>query len=140
MMRFAGMLLLISAASVQAQTTRWHLQVDARAYAGYFNQTSQPGTQGVTSTSWLMFDLQNSSPRGSLGAHAMLSADPLINGECGQPRLLPESFDCGDAESLSHPLIMNLGLRAAVPLGRTSLSLTASAAGEPAYGPAPHFM
>jgi hypothetical protein len=141
MIRFAGMLLLLSSAtSVQAQRTGWHAQADARVYAGYFNQTSLPGTQGATSTSWLMVDLQNNSQRASLGAHAMLSADPLIMGECGQPRLLPESFACGDAESMSHPLIMNLGLRVAVPLGRTSLSLIASAIGEPAYGPAPHFM
>jgi hypothetical protein len=87
-----------------------------------------------------MLGVTNRSVRSSFGAHAMLSADPLINGECGQPRLFPESFVCGDAESLSHPLVMNLGVSGEMYVQRTALRLSASVVGEPAYGPPPHFM
>ncbi len=131
-MRFARVVLILligSAATLSAQTSASY---DARIYAGYFSQNTRVGERGPTATTWLMARAQHAW----LSAEAMLSADPLLNGECGQPRLLPDSFHCGDAESLSHPLVMNLGITAEL----ASLELTASAVGEPAYGPHPHFM
>lgn len=122
-------LLMAAGAPVQAQTAAGY---DARIFGGYYSQNTRAGERGPTVTTWLMAHAQ----QGRVRADAMLSADPLLNGECGQPRLLPDSFHCGDAESLSHPLVMNLGVTAhAGPL-----ALTASAVGEPAYGPHPHFM
>jgi hypothetical protein len=117
------------ARALPAQTT---LGYDARLYGGYYRQNTLAGERGPTATTWLMAHAQ----AGRFAADVMLSADPLLNGECGQPRLLPDSFHCGDAESLSHPLVMNLGLSARVG----AFVLTASAVGEPAYGPHPHFM
>jgi hypothetical protein len=122
-------LLIGGAAPLSAQTTAGY---DARLFAGYFGQNTSAGQRGATATTWVMVHAQ----RGALRADLMLSADPLINGECGQPRLLPDSFHCGDAESLSHPLVMNAGLTAR--LG--AFDVTASVVGEPAYGPHPHFM
>ncbi|HEX6065073.1 MAG TPA: hypothetical protein VFZ04_12670 [Longimicrobiales bacterium] len=121
--------LIGGAAPLSAQMTAGY---DARVFAGYFGQNTSAGQRGATATTWLMAHAQ----RAALRADLMLSADPLITGECGQPRLLPDSFHCGDAESLSHPLLMNAGVTARFG----AFSVSASAVGEPAYGPHPHFM
>jgi hypothetical protein len=122
-------LALVAAAPVHAQMSSGY---DARMYGGYYRQNTIAGERGPTATTWLMAYAQ----RGGLRGDVMLSADPVLNGECGQPRLLPDSFHCGDAESLSHPLVMNLG--ATLTFG--ALAFSGGAVGEPAYGPQPHFM
>ncbi len=135
-----AVLFLGVATAAQGQDARWTVQTDARAYAGYFDQNTRAGTSGLISTAWLMLNLQYGSPARTLGAHVMLSSDALIHGDCSQPRLLPERFDCGDATSMSHPLVMGLGLSGQARLRGTALRLSASVVGEPAYGPPPHFM
>jgi hypothetical protein len=127
-------------ARANAQENGWHMNGDARIYGGYFHQTSQAGTRGFTSSSWVMLRAQHSDSTHALGIDAMFSGDALINGECGQPRLLPSEFDCGDGMSVSHPLVMALGIFARTSVRNTNLKLVASAVGEPAFGPAPHFM
>jgi hypothetical protein len=124
------LVLMIGAATpVHAQVRAGY---DARIFGGYYSQNTRAGERGPTATTWLMARAQH----GRFGGDVMLSADPLLNGECGQPRLLPDSFHCGDAESLSHPLIMSLGVSGQFG----AVKLTGSAVGEPAYGPPPHFM
>jgi hypothetical protein len=136
----AVLLLLSLAAPAAGQQTRFALNAEARAYAGYFDQNTIAGTSGITTTSWLMLNAGYGSEQSSVGLHTMFSGDPVVNGECGQPRLLPERLDCGDAESVSHPFVMALELNAQTIVAGTRLQFTGGAVGEPAYGPKPHFM
>lgn len=143
MNRIAWIAIAIASAApgaIHAQGNAWRFDGDARVYAGYFDQASRAGTNGFTSTSWLMLQAVRASGNATLGVHTMLSGDPLLNGKCGQPRLFPSAFDCGDSKSMSHPLIMGLGVFASTDVGATNLFANISIVGEPAFGPAPHFM
>jgi hypothetical protein len=127
-------LCLLCAQQAQAQTLDW------RAYGGYFQQNSWAGSNGFTSATWLMLQPELGKGRVRVGGHAMLSADPLLNGECGQPRFLPEDGPCGITTSMSHPLVMMLGVHTAFQLTDVRLGFQASAVGEPAFGPHTYFM
>ena len=129
----ASLLLCVSAQTTGAQV------IDYRAYAGYFQQNSWAGSGGFTSSTWLMVQPELRTSRLRLGAHAMLSGDALINGECGQPQFLPESSPCGITANTPHPLVMMLGAKAALQLRAMTIGLEGSAVGEPAFGPHPYF-
>lgn len=139
-MRVAVLLIVTCAATASAQQAGWSGRADARLFAGYFDQNTRAGERGITTSTWLMGSIQHANARRILGAHVMLSGDAPFNGECGQPRLLPQTFHCGDAAALSHPLVMHLGASAALPVGSVSLQLAGAVVGEPAFGPVPHFM
>jgi hypothetical protein len=131
---------LILPALASAQTPGLRFSGDARAFAGYFIQQSLAGTDGVTSTSWVMGSAEYTNRGRAMSAHVMLSPDVVVHGDCAQPRLLPESFDCGDGKAVSHPLVMDLGVRAHTKVAAFDVALAAHIVGEPAFGPAPHFM
>lgn len=115
------------------------------ATALYLHQNTSRGAAGVTATTWWMPAITRASEGGSLAFQAMLTLDPVIQGECGYPRLMINPALCNDApfedRAMVHPLIMGLGSRVERKLGdQARVGLELSAAGEPAFGPTSYFM
>lgn len=132
-------------AAVSAQGGSWSVQHSGHATALYLHQNTSRGAERFTATTWWMPAISRASESSTLTFHAMLTIDPVIQGECGYPRLLTNFAFCNDApfedRSMQHPLIMGLGGRVDRKLGeQTRLGLELAAAGEPAFGPTSYFM
>jgi hypothetical protein len=128
-----------------AGSAQWSLNHGGNLTAFYVNQNTARGAERISGTTWWMADLSRSLGRRTLGFDVMVTADPLIHGDCGYPRLMINAgFFCGDApfedRSMMHPFFMGLGARIAQNIGNASaVSLHAALAGEPAFGPASYF-
>ncbi len=139
----AACLLLRAGQSSGQQSSFWRASAQGRGLVSYIDQNTVRGAQHVSVSSWAMVGLARATQSGYLGIQAMLSMDPLTQGDCGVPRMLTRIQGCPDHpfedRSLTHPLILGLSA-SAESVGRPfTARMTVGLAGEPAVGP-PNFM
>jgi hypothetical protein len=132
-----ALLALFTAPSAHAQVG-WQASLSGSAFVAYTQQTSMRGIDGPASWGWMHGSLGRSFAHGSVTADAMLSLDPLVQGDCGYPRLMAGWAVCSAAPLEDHahaqPFVMGLGLRAARTLGPARLSVDGALVGDPPLG------
>lgn len=118
----------------------WTLMLHGVAFFQYDNQGGPRGADQAAVVNWGMLAASRPAAGGSLGLHAMLSAEPWTVGEGGYPLLLQsgESYRDAALHDRQHPhdLVVELaGLYERAVARDLAVSLYLAPVGEPALGP-----
>jgi hypothetical protein len=135
---FATALLLVFATPSLHAQSQWIASVAGSGFATYTHQSSLRGSDDTAAWGWVHGAFGRSFARGSLTADAMLTLDPLVQGDCGYSRLMAGWALCSDAplEDRTHPqpFVMRLGVRAERAIGPARLALDGALVGDPPLG------
>lgn len=126
----------------QRPAGRWNLGLMGNVFAHYIDEEAgERGDEEFGSANWFMGMAGRPLAGGDLMLRAMMSLDPITEGECGYPDLLATGETCdalGALHDRQHPHDLFMELAARYQRGITrglALELYGAAVGEPAVGP-----